>query len=401
MDDRELEKMPETVEGTETAAESEAEAVSEAVAEAAEESVAETVSESIAEPAEESVAQTVSESATGTVADEPVKGNSTPALIAMGVLFVLMVGLSIYVATALSKELRFGKKEDKKYEAETENPWDEIFGKENGETEKKEPAETEPGDEGVQDGESAKSAGEMIDWSDNSWKEYPNHKRSEYEGQEYFQEFADSIDETVSYSIERQFETVYDKQLGVCLRASYVQLKGKIPNLEDINRQLKENGLYYQQYYRDEKDAIDQSLRSRKDNVFLAQTACYVPYNDEDTISVIYMDDVMLAGHTDVHLTAVNINLITGTILENEKIVNLPENFGTEFRERSEKQNGGSAGTDQFSDSQILSMLQSDDHMIVFYTPIGLEIGYEYAGQAGSGWITISLRDYEKYLWGV
>lgn len=349
------------------------------------------------------------DTATEPVAEpEPVamEGSSKPVMILMGVMFVLMIGLSIYVAIALSGYFHFGQKEDSQYQSGTENPWDEIFGDNGGQkndqnkqADGEDPKESGQARDGSRD--PSFSAMDLIDWDDEKWMDYPNHKASEYADAEYYEDFGDCIDESVSYRVRREYDNIYDRELGVCLRASYVQLEGNIPNLDEINRKLEEEGCYYLQYYEDEQERIDRSLKDNDNNIFLSKTSCYVPYNDEDTISVVFQDEVMLAEKTSIHLVAVNINLITGTVLDNEGILNLPDDFGSFFRERSGKQNGTSYGTEEFTDQQILSMLRSEENLIVFYTPVGLEVGYEYTTSDNGGWITISLKDYKKYLWGV
>ncbi len=108
-----------------------------------------------------------------------------------------------------------------------------------------------------------------------------------------------------------------------------------------------------------------------------------------------------LLGERGFNMTSVNLNIKTGTILDNGQILNLPDDFGSFFRERSIKQNGDTPGTNLLSDEQILAQLKNPDTMIVFYTPVGLEVGFEYQVQSTSGWLTISLRDYQKYLKGM
>ena len=352
-----------------------------------------------------------------------VKKKAPVMQIVMGTLFVLLIGLSIYIAIYVSEGMQ--KKDaraDKSYESGDDDPWDEILGddgdedkskKEDKKESKKEDSkekdedqeinldrEDDSGEEKTQ--ESTASARDSIDWDNDEWdKPYENHRRSEYDGKEYYEEFEDSIDTEVDYNVVREFDKIYDKKLGVCLRCSYIQLEGdNIPNLDDINEKLKGYGRYYLDYYDEKKDTIDSYLENN-DTAFIGKSESIVPFNDEENISIIIQDDVRLGGEVELHLTCVNINLTTGTVLDNSSILNLPEEFGRLFRERSNKQNGRSAGVEEFSDSQILSMLRDSKNLIVFYTPVGIEIGYEYKGTRSSGWVTISLRDYQKYMWGM
>ena len=38
-------------------------------------------------------------------------------------------------------------------------------------------------------------------------------------------------------------------------------------------------------------------------------------------------------------------------------------------------------------------MLNSEDELILFYTPIGMEVGFNYY----NGWVTVTYPDYLKY----
>ena len=366
--------------------------------------------------------------------DEMKKGSATPLLIAMGCLFVLLIGLSIYAASQLSKVLDKGKKGDQQYESQADDPWKEILGdddKDKGDTasgdEKKSDSDNGSGwfskrdeDKNDNDRDDGKSddkkdekedsgddsdvvrQSDLADYDDTSWKEpYPNHDRSTYEGKQYYENFEDSIDTSVSYKVKREFDSIYNKKLNVCLRCSYIQLEGDIPNLTDINAKLKEYGRYYLAYYEDNKNTIDEVLESNKEYNYVSDSKSYVPYNDSDNISVVIQDDVYLAGRSDIHLSAVNINLITGTILDNSGILNLPDDYGAVFRERSEKQNGHIEALTRASDELILSYLKDPENQIVFYTPIGLEVGFEYTAGGTTGWVTISLKDYQDLLWGM
>ena len=38
-------------------------------------------------------------------------------------------------------------------------------------------------------------------------------------------------------------------------------------------------------------------------------------------------------------------------------------------------------------------MLNDDDSLIIFYTPLGMEVGFNYY----YGWVTVTYKDYQKY----
>ncbi|MCR4690305.1 MAG: hypothetical protein K5739_03045 [Lachnospiraceae bacterium] len=365
-----------------------------------------------------------------------VKGNSKPVLAFSAILFVLMIGLSIFVALHLSENIQTAQKSDKTYETDSDDPFKEIFGDKDKDEdeeakEKEDQDEKDSGkkhswfgnndekeededdftgelpdrreDEGSEqanpgkDSEGQASAKDFLPWDDTSWKEYTNHDASEFAGKEYYEDFGDCINNDLNYQVDRKFYEEKDEKKGLLLRSSYIALKGDIPNLDKINDKLKEYGLYYQNYYLDNEEQIKGSLKNA-DQVFWVDTKSFVTYNDEDTVSVLIQDEIVYGRGKSFYLTSVNINLITGAILDNSQMVDLPDDFGAEFRERSVRQNGDSAATDYYSDEQILQLLRTPDKQIIFYTPVGLEIGFEYENEQSSGWLTISLRDYEKLL---
>ena len=45
------------------------------------------------------------------------------------------------------------------------------------------------------------------------------------------------------------------------------------------------------------------------------------------------------------------------------------------------------------SDQEITYYLTDSDYLIIFYTPLGMEVGFNYY----DGWVTVTYRDYEKY----
>ena len=43
---------------------------------------------------------------------------------------------------------------------------------------------------------------------------------------------------------------------------------------------------------------------------------------------------------------------------------------------------------------EITELLTSDGDLIIFYTPQGMEIGFNY----DEGWVTVTYHDYREYL---
>ncbi len=329
---------------------------------------------------------------------EPQKNNNTPVVIIVTLLFMLVIGLCVYIAVSLSKVIPAdGDSIDTEYESETANPWEEILGDDFKEDTDEEPQPEEETEEYSSDDYADGDYSVIPDsvWEDKTWvQEYPNYAKGTFDGP-YYEEVVDCIDKSVSYNVKRELDEYSDREKGICVRLSYIQLEGDIPNLESINELLKSSAYIYM----NNVDSIKETVGEDHAGIY-ADTRSYVTYNTENQISVVVRDEVKFSYlYNDVSLSAININLDTGTILDNTEILNLDSDFGQEFRDRSNEQNGISeGGIEPYSNQEILSMLQDPGSIIIFYTPIGLELGYHYRGDYYSGWITISMTDYAKYL---
>lgn len=309
------------------------------------------------------------------VEEKKNQGNNKAALVAATVLFLLIIGLCVYIAVSLSRILPQSGQEDKEYESQTGDPWKELLGDEYDEN-------------GQEEGTYA---------SDNVHL-YPNHSKEEFEGP-YYPEVSDCMDETVSYKLKRELYDYEDRDEDVYIYTSYIQLEGDIPGVNEINRVLKEETVYFVNNYEKNKDEILEMLGESGRGI-RAQIKSYVTYNTEEIISVVVHEEVEMGyAYKDVNLYCFNIDPVTGTILDNTDILECGEGFGKEFRARSNAQNGISeGGTDAFSDAEIEAMLNDENSLILFYTPLGIELGYNYRSDSYAGWITITMQDYESLM---
>ena len=83
-----------------------------------------------------------------------------------------------------------------------------------------------------------------------------------------------------------------------------------------------------------------------------------------------------------------------GVVLDNTDIIAVDDDFSIDFRYRSDEQNGTIDELDWLSDQEITELLTSPGNLIIFYTPQGMEIGFNYE----DGWVTVTYRDYEDFL---
>lgn len=318
--------------------------------------------------------------------EEQKKKNSTLAVVILSCVIIFVIALIIYIAIGLAdsiekarqtadrkviEEYLFGTDQynnlPKEYDQEIENS--EKYWEEYGRTE---------GSQFVKD-----------------WKKpHENTDPSTIKGP-YLDEIKDYINTSVSYQIERKFFEEIDEKNGQYIRIAYIQLKSDDRNFEKINKDIKEAAMLYADAYEKNKNEI-QNLYHEYGYTYTIELDSYVTYNDEEKISIIMDTEYhnLLGG-----ISSININLKTDTILKNTEILEIDEAFVEEFNERSRKQNGeDSYSIGNLTEEEKLQLFKDESSLILFYTPIGLEVGYNYQNNEYSGWVTISLEEYNQYL---
>lgn len=309
------------------------------------------------------------------VSEKSKKGNNSTVVVFATVLFILLIGLCVYIAVSISGMVSKDGRGDKEYESKTEDPWEEILG-----------------DDYKGDEQESQPEAEV---STESTYAYPNYAKDTFTGP-YYEDVVDCIDYSVSYNMERKFCNIEESQNNVSIHTSYIYLDGEIPGVEEINRLLEEEATSFAVNYKENKEDILKSLNSGMG--IDASIRSYVTYNTENMISIVLWEEIVLDGIClDIRLKCYNINLDTGTVLDNASILELEEGFGQEFRDRSDRQNGRGS-VESFSDLQIEQFLADEEAVIFFYTPLGAELGYNYADGGKLGWITITMQDYEEFV---
>ncbi len=120
----------------------------------------------------------------------------------------------------------------------------------------------------------------------------------------------------------------------------------------------------------------------------------YVTYMSEKILSVIYVEYGYLNGsYLESYVVSYNVDMETGMLMNNTHLLAVDDNFSVDFRKRCELQNGVIENLDYMSDQEITYYLTDSDYLIIFYTPLGMEVGFNYY----DGWVTVTYRDYEKY----
>lgn len=200
---------------------------------------------------------------------------------------------------------------------------------------------------------------------------------------EYYVELADSIRDDLSYSVTFDEYEVYDPDNNVDIWIEYAQVDGDIPAVDAINEYLEDGAMYYARYF----DSVFAT------NVTLSAVT-YVTYMDEEMLSVVVDERYSYENEQHFNLYCMNFDLTTGTLLYNTEMIEASEELAKAFRSQSDYQNGESIAVSQYTDKEIVDFMADEESLILYYTPVGLEVGYNYS----DGWITATLKEYEEYL---
>ena len=237
-----------------------------------------------------------------------------------------------------------------------------------------------------------------FDYDDDSYDDYFNYDDfydgDYYEDAEYddrYYNLHDEIRSDLSYQVEVEefeYESEYE---NVIVIASIPVISGEnVPNLDKINKAIRAEVDDMTTLFEEEYES---HIKESEENYFMASLLGYVTYMDEDKLSIAYQEEMYNDRTGGVYLRSINIDMKNGVVLDNADILAVDDDFSVEFRQKSDEQNGEISYLTYMTDQQITNYFKSDD-IIVFYTPKGMEIGFNYE----EGWVTVTYEEYEKYL---
>lgn len=216
------------------------------------------------------------------------------------------------------------------------------------------------------------------------YDEYDSEPYIPNENDEYYVELADSIREDLSYSVEKEVYKFTDNDMGVNILVEYVSVEGDQLAFQDkINEALENGAMYYAKEF-GSSDVTD----------FTLAVSSYVTYMDEEILSVVVDERYSWGYDVVADLYCMNFDLKTGALLYNTNIIEPTDELAEAFLDMSEYQNGYVEYLDGLSEEEVCLYFGNEESLILFYTPVGLEIGFNYP----DGWITATIKEYEKYL---
>lgn len=241
------------------------------------------------------------------------------------------------------------------------------------------------GEQGSREFEDSKESGDTREAEETEEDYVPD--RSD----DFYVEIADAVRTDLSYQIEWEECDLKSDRADASFYTVYPQLVGDIPHGKELNEYISQEALFYREY-------CEMYVREMGYTSCHIQSSGYVTYMDEDTVSIVFEEMLILDSTGIPGLFDINIDLSTGTVLEHEGMISYTKELAQRFRSQNEYQNNEKLKESDWTDEQLRQLLE-DSGGIVFFTPVGLEIGFNYNGAGNAyGWVTVTLKDYEKYM---
>ena len=114
-----------------------------------------------------------------------------------------------------------------------------------------------------------------------------------------------------------------------------------------------------------------------------------VGWNETSQTIVVVQHSLYDQGTTIPEVRAITFRMDTGEVMPPEEMTTVDEELVRQFRARDSYQNGSVDFVENASDEELLQCLSDPDTRVMFYTPVGLEIGFNYDG----GWVTVTIKD--------
>lgn len=199
-----------------------------------------------------------------------------------------------------------------------------------------------------------------------------------HENDDYYEEITDATSTACSYGVvwrsasmrpddpddSRSYDCVYPVLIGE-----------EAEPYASMNKEIEEMVCEYENTYRDYNSGVT--------------SYGYVTYMDEEKISVVVQHRLNDNGMTTPVIRALTFHVDTGQVMRHEEMVKIDEDLVWQFRSRNTYQNGNVEFVDELSDDELREYLEDEKDSIMFYTPVGLEAGFNY----DTGWVTVTLKN--------
>ncbi len=202
---------------------------------------------------------------------------------------------------------------------------------------------------------------------------------------DYYTELEDALRTDLDYSILWENYSYEENDGYISIEIDYPVIKGDAPNKDILNGIIADEKVYFEEYIR------EYSKYMLSNEYFYVYAGGYVTYMDEEIMSVVFSEEIYTDYWQDYQLYCINIDMENGVVIDNGSILRVNDEFLQAFRDKSEVQNGGAL--DEMSDQELMYHL-TEGSTIIFYTPLGMEVGMNY----DDGFLTVTFDDYKPYM---
>lgn len=212
----------------------------------------------------------------------------------------------------------------------------------------------------------------------------------------YFEVIQDSIVPARDYSLERYVVKYESEVNGILVNSysSYYQVISDTKDFTDVNNELREKSLQILNNY------IQDYSQNSTDYSYDLFTDAFVTFNNDEIISVVY--DVTTYDENnyldEILLFSVNIDVKNCEVMDNTKIIDADDSFVGFFKDRCECQMGYTDYVNGRTNDEIKAFFNSKDSVVIYFTPLGIEVGYQYLNTSSKGWITCTINDFATFL---
>ena len=307
----------------------------------------------------------------------PSSGNNTKLIIGIVAVIILLFLIAVFALTYKVISLYSEEREKSRYTYEEHE-----FSDDREQNREKHQEENDLGQYGY-------GYGQYDDYYDDYYYDDYYYDDYDYDSDPYYT-LHDDIKENLSYSVDFDYYEYDADDKDVEIAVTYPVITGDdVPNLEHLNDVIAEEIDLFTDYYEEEyAEYMDSG-----DSYFSAYSSGYVTYMDEEKLSIVFSEYIYTDYYNEVFLYSINIDMENGVILDNENMLSIDDSFSVDFRKRSDVQNGEITYLTGMTDQEITDYFNSSG-IIVFYTPKGMEIGFNYE----EGWVTVTYEEYEQYL---
>lgn len=194
----------------------------------------------------------------------------------------------------------------------------------------------------------------------------------------YYKEIVDCTRTDLDYGIQWVVESVDpDNSEDECTYYTTYPIleKDNSDAFNTVNEKIRQKAAAYRPSYKDYEGGVS--------------TFGYVTLMDEEKISIVFKHNYYKEDVTEVRLEALTFRIDTGEEITSEEMTEIDLDLAMRFQAQDKLQNEGVEYVQKLTGEELLEILKDPGQAVFFYTPVGLEAGFNYE----SGWVTVTLKE--------